>query len=146
MRKRKAKLITPFIMLSAGLVTSLAMYLKHYPLTKMLLILLIVLVVFYFVGDTFRFVYEKFRPEELENDEGDDVNGKEIIADDDVEEEYHPQEDEEFAATYVNEQDMQQMEFEGMDEVDSDEDATGETSEDDFQEEEYMDSEEFEES
>lgn len=133
-------------MLSAGLVTSLAMYLKHYPLTKMLLILLIVLVVFYFVGDTFRFVYEKFRPEELENDEGDDVNGKEIIADDDVEEEYHPQEDEEFAATYVNEQDMQQMEFEGMDEVDSDEDATGETSEDDFQEEEYMDSEEFEES
>lgn len=144
MRKRKAKLITPFIMLLAGLVTSIAMYLKHYPLTIMLEILLAVLIVFFFVGDTFRFVYEKFRPEELEEDIGKDGSEKEIIADDDVEEEYHPQEDSELADD--NEQDVDQMQDDERKEADSDEDATGETSEDDFQEEEYMDSEEFEES
>lgn len=143
MRKRKAKLITPFIMLLAGLVTSLAMYLKHYPLTKMLIILLVVLIIFFFVGDTFRFVYEKFRPEELSDEEGNDENVKEIIADDDVEEEYHPQADEEMMPSYDEEQ---QMDEESTEEADSDEDATGETSEDDFQEEEYTDSEEFEES
>ena len=121
----------------------MAMYFKHYPLTKMLIILLVVLIIFFFVGDTIRFVYEKFRPEELDDGEENGENVKEIIADDDVEEEYHPQADEDMIPSF---EENQQMEEENTEEADGDEDATGETSEDDFQEEEYTDSEEFEES
>jgi hypothetical protein len=58
----KTRFITPLLMLFAGAVSSIIMYLRGYEFTKMLWILLIVLVIFYFIGDTARYIYSGIRP------------------------------------------------------------------------------------
>lgn len=126
-------------MLLAGSVTSIAMFLKHYELTVMLKVLLAVLIVFYIVGDTFRYLYEKFRPIE-EDEKDDDESGddqKEIIADDDVEEEYRPSNEEEEIGEDEELEDDDEDDFK---EDDSNVEATGDAFDDEAQEEEYMDS------
>ena len=56
------KLITPFLMLFAGAVASIIMYVRHFDLYTMLWVLLVVLVVFYIIGDIVRYIYESIRP------------------------------------------------------------------------------------
>jgi flagellar biosynthesis/type III secretory pathway M-ring protein FliF/YscJ len=58
----KSKYITPLLMLVAGALASIIMYLRKYEFTKMLWILLIVLVVFFVIGDTARYIYSRIRP------------------------------------------------------------------------------------
>lgn len=58
----KTGLITPFIMLVAGSLASVIMYIRKYEFTKMLWILLIVLVIFYIIGDIARYLYSTVRP------------------------------------------------------------------------------------
>lgn len=47
---KKNKLFAPFLMLLAGAVSSIAMYLFHYSMKEMLPVLLAVLLVFYIAG------------------------------------------------------------------------------------------------
>lgn len=47
---KKNKLFAPFLMLLAGAVVSIVMYIKQYNLQQMLTILICVLVVFYLIG------------------------------------------------------------------------------------------------
>lgn len=56
------KLITPFLMLFAGAVAAIIMYVRHFDLYTMLWVLLVVLVVFYIIGDIVRYIYESIRP------------------------------------------------------------------------------------
>ncbi len=56
------KLITPFLMLFAGAIASVIMYVRHFDLYTMLWILLVVLVIFYIIGDVVRYIYESIRP------------------------------------------------------------------------------------
>jgi hypothetical protein len=49
-------------MLFAGAIASIIMYARGYEFTKMLWVLLIVLVVFYIIGDTARYIYSRIRP------------------------------------------------------------------------------------
>ena len=56
------KLITPFLMLFAGAVASIIMYVRHFDLYTMLWVLLVVLVIFYIIGDIVRYIYESIRP------------------------------------------------------------------------------------
>ena len=56
------KLITPFLMLFAGAVASIIMYVRHFDLYTMLWVLLVVLVIFYIIGDVVRYIYESIRP------------------------------------------------------------------------------------
>jgi hypothetical protein len=58
----KTKFITPLSMLFAGAIASIIMYARGYEFTKMLWVLLIVLVVFYIIGDTARYIYSRIRP------------------------------------------------------------------------------------
>lgn len=58
----KTNLITPFLMLLAGAIASIIMYMRGYELTRMLWGLLIVLVVFYVIGDIARYLYASIRP------------------------------------------------------------------------------------
>ncbi|MCM1182834.1 MAG: hypothetical protein NC337_05640 [Roseburia sp.] len=58
----KVRLITPFLMLSAGAIASIIMYINEYEFERMLWILLIVLLVFYVIGDTVRYLYASIRP------------------------------------------------------------------------------------
>ena len=60
--ENKVKLITPFLMLFAGAVASIIMYVRHFDLYTMLWVLLVVLVVFYIIGDIVRYIYESIRP------------------------------------------------------------------------------------
>lgn len=61
-KPRKAKLITPFFMLLAGAITSIAMFAKGVDFLTMLITLLIVLLIFYFIGDVIRYIYEMVQP------------------------------------------------------------------------------------
>lgn len=47
---KKSKLFAPFLMLLAGAISSVAMYLFHYSMKEMLPVLLAVLLVFYIAG------------------------------------------------------------------------------------------------
>lgn len=58
----KTGLITPFFMLLAGAIASIIMYVRGFELTRMLWGLLIVLVVFYIIGDVARYLYASIRP------------------------------------------------------------------------------------
>lgn len=58
----KTRLITPFFMLLAGAIASIIMYVRNFEFTKMLWGLLIVLVVFYILGDIARYLYASIRP------------------------------------------------------------------------------------
>lgn len=60
--ENKVKLITPFLMLFAGALASIIMYVRHFDLYTMLWVLLVVLVVFYIIGDVVRYIYESIRP------------------------------------------------------------------------------------
>ncbi len=58
----KTGLITPFLMLLAGAIASIIMYIRGYELTRMLWGLLIVLLIFYVLGDIARYLYASIRP------------------------------------------------------------------------------------
>lgn len=58
----KVKLITPLLMLFAGSLASVIMYIRKYDFYTMLWILLVVLVVFYIIGDVVRYIYASIRP------------------------------------------------------------------------------------
>ncbi len=58
----KTSLITPFFMLLAGAIASIIMYIRGFELTRMLWGLLIVLVIFYIIGDVIRYIYASIRP------------------------------------------------------------------------------------
>lgn len=60
--ENKTRLITPFFMLLAGAIASIIMYVRGYEFTRMLWGLLIVLVVFYVLGDIARYLYASIRP------------------------------------------------------------------------------------
>ena len=64
----KVKLITPFLMLFAGAVASIIMYIRNFELVDMLWILLIVLLVFYVIGDIIRYIYAAIRPRIITQD------------------------------------------------------------------------------
>ncbi len=58
----KTRLITPFLMLTAGAVASIIMFVRKFELTTMLWILLVVLLVFYVLGDVARYIYASINP------------------------------------------------------------------------------------
>ncbi len=60
LRARRRRLIPPFVMLSAGAITSITMRVLHYETRPMLIILLCVLVGFYIAGDVIRYMLDKF--------------------------------------------------------------------------------------
>lgn len=58
----KTKYITPLIMLFAGAIAAIIMTIRHYELYRMLWTLLIVLIIFYVIGDVVRYLYASVRP------------------------------------------------------------------------------------
>ena len=73
MQNGKVKLITPFLMLFAGALASIIMFVKKYDLYTMLWVLLIVLIVFYVIGDVARYLYMSVRPRVLPQGEIEDM-------------------------------------------------------------------------
>lgn len=73
MQNGKVKLITPFLMLFAGALASIIMFVKKYDLYTMLWVLLIVLIVFYVIGDVTRYLYMSVRPRVLPQGEIEDM-------------------------------------------------------------------------
>lgn len=72
-RAKKRRQIPPFIMLSAGAVVSIAMFVLRYKLKDMLIILLCVLVVFYIAGELIKWMFDRFEAqiEEARLEEGE---------------------------------------------------------------------------
>lgn len=60
--KDKTRFITPLLMLTAGAVASIIMFVRKFELTTMLWILLAVLLVFYVIGDVARYIYASIKP------------------------------------------------------------------------------------
>ncbi len=58
----KTQLITPFLMLTAGTIASVIMYVRGFDFNKMLWNLLIVLIIFYIIGDIARYIYATIKP------------------------------------------------------------------------------------
>lgn len=56
----KAKTLPPLLMLLAGAVTSIVMFLMRYEFKTLLIVLLAVLVIFYFIGYCIKKVMESF--------------------------------------------------------------------------------------
>ncbi len=73
MQNGKVRLITPFLMLFAGALASIIMFIKKYDLYTMLWVLLIVLVVFYVIGDVVRYLYMSVQPRVLPQSEIEDM-------------------------------------------------------------------------
>lgn len=73
MQNDKVKLITPILMLFAGSLASVIMFLKKYDLYTMLWVLLIVLIVFYVIGDVARYLYMSVQPRVLPQGEIEDM-------------------------------------------------------------------------
>lgn len=73
MQNSKARLITPFLMLFAGALASIIMFIKKYDLYTMLWVLLIVLIVFYVIGDVARYLYMSVKPRVLPQTEIEDM-------------------------------------------------------------------------
>ena len=73
MQNSKVRLITPLLMLFAGALASIIMYIRKYDFYKMLWVLLIVLVVFYIIGDIVRYLYESVRPNIIPTDHRDEM-------------------------------------------------------------------------
>jgi hypothetical protein len=69
----KTRFITPFLMLFAGAIAAIIMYARGYELTRMLWILLIVLIIFYFLGDTARYIYARIRPRVIPDADYDEM-------------------------------------------------------------------------
>lgn len=86
-RAKKRKLIPPFVMLSAGAIISIAMYVQHYKTKDMLIILLCVLVVFYIAGELIKWMFDRFeaqiREARLEEGEVIEKEPDVVIADKD---------------------------------------------------------------
>ena len=72
-RAKKRRLIPPFVMLSAGAVTSITMRILHYETKTMLIILLCVLVGFYIAGSVIQYMLDQFEKqiEEAGKEEGE---------------------------------------------------------------------------
>lgn len=72
-RARKRRLIPPFVMLLAGAIVSITMYMLHYEVKTMLIVLVCVLVAFYMLGDTLRWMLNRFEAqnEEARMEEGE---------------------------------------------------------------------------
>ena len=95
MQNSKVKLITPFLMLLAGAIASIIMYIKKYDFYTMLWVLLIVLIVFYMIGDVARYLYASVQPRVLPSNEIDamiaamenSVIGKEVDKEEETDEE-----------------------------------------------------------
>lgn len=60
--ENKSRFITPGIMLFAGAISMIIMIWRKYELYRMLWTLLVVLVVFYIIGDIARYIYSTIRP------------------------------------------------------------------------------------
>ena len=69
----KVGLITPFLMLSAGAIASIIMYKRGVDLYTMLWGLLIVLLIFYVIGDIIRYIYASIKPRVIPKLDYDDV-------------------------------------------------------------------------
>ena len=69
----KRKLLPPFVMLTAGLITSIRTFCLHYDTKSSLIILLVVLIVFYVLGSVLKFVLDTFDKENEQKalDEGE---------------------------------------------------------------------------
>ena len=59
-RAKKRKLIPPFVMLLAGAIVSISMFVQHYKSKDMLVILLCVLLVFYVAGEILKYMLDRF--------------------------------------------------------------------------------------
>ncbi|MCM1261602.1 MAG: hypothetical protein NC313_02690 [Butyrivibrio sp.] len=59
-RAKKRKLIPPFAMLSAGAVVSITMFVQHYEVKDMLIVLLCVLIAFYIAGELVKWMFDRF--------------------------------------------------------------------------------------
>lgn len=72
-RAKRRRMIPPFVMLSAGAVVSIAMFVLRYKLKDMLVILLCVLVVFYIAGELIKWMFDRFEAqiEEARLEEGE---------------------------------------------------------------------------
>lgn len=70
---KRRKQIPPFIMLSAGAIVSIAMFVLRYTLKEMLIVLLCVLVVFYIAGELIKWMFDRFEAqiEEARLEEGE---------------------------------------------------------------------------
>lgn len=78
-RARKRKLIPPFIMLLAGAITSITMFMLHYKSKDMLVILLWVLVAFFIAGEILKWMLDRFEAQiEKERREAGEVYEKEL--------------------------------------------------------------------
>lgn len=73
MQNSKVRLITPFLMLFAGALASIIMYIKKYDFYTMLWVLLIVLVVFYIIGDIVRYLYASALPRVIPQEDIDAI-------------------------------------------------------------------------
>ena len=71
--ENKTGLITPFLMLTAGTIASIIMYIRKFDLNRMLWWLLIVLVIFYILGDIARYLYASVRPRIIPSGNLDDM-------------------------------------------------------------------------
>ncbi len=82
-RARKRRLIPPFVMLSAGAVSSITMRMMHYETQTMLIILLCVLLGFYVAGSVIKYMLDKFEEQiEEANREKGEVIEKELAEED----------------------------------------------------------------
>ncbi len=72
-RAKKRKLIPPFVMLLAGAIASITMYILHYKSKDMLVILLCVLLGFYIAGELLKWMLDRFEAQvaEARNDAGE---------------------------------------------------------------------------
>ncbi|MCL2052016.1 MAG: hypothetical protein FWG91_09875 [Lachnospiraceae bacterium] len=88
---KKRRLMAPIVMLSAGLIASITMFLMQYELVKMLGILLLILLLFYILGAVFAYMLNRFEEQNekirlaKEAEEGEVVE-KEIALEEDDEE------------------------------------------------------------
>lgn len=73
MRAKKRKLIPPFVMLLAGAIVSITMFVLHYKTKDMLVILLCVLLGFYVAGELLKWMLDRFEAQVMEarNDAGE---------------------------------------------------------------------------
>ena len=71
--ENKTGLITPFLMLTAGTIASIIMYIRKFDLNRMLWWLLIVLVIFYILGDIARYLSASVRPRIIPSGNLDDM-------------------------------------------------------------------------
>lgn len=95
-RAKKRRLIPPFIMLLAGAVTSITMYVLHYGIKDMLVILLWVLLGFYIAGCLIKWMLDRFEAQiEQKRMEEGEVIEKELEEEDGTEQDVNEKEESE---------------------------------------------------